>query len=610
MNDSRTARMASGEDHPQRSFGLWRLTLVLLAGFGIVPIIVWLSEPVVYTQPIRDPLGVVRVSYNLADVSERVGTALRYLFNVLFAGAAVIAGCVAIAAARSKSDGVAVRSLGWAFGSLSAFIGVFFFALALNPRGMIGQLTPSNPSYIIAVSLLSAVFGFGVTNLLTFCANFPQPLDIAALRRHTAGKTPRKWLGEKLPTEVELHRYERCIRFLSKRWAPLFIAIPTVVLVLLSIRDGDTAGGGDMAPAMWIWVTTMFAVTFAHLLLRIEYSNADQAGRSKLLWIFGGMLASWWSVVALGIAAFVAGPVLGEGGYYFYLVAEFLLLPPLATLIVVLGFAIAVFYAGAIDPGLIIRKSSIYAFLGLSLTAAFIIVEQLVSSVLVTRAGFPGFSSEIAAAMGIALIFNPVRNRVERISDRLVDRLIGARALSDAPTAELVVLFSDLDGFTRATRENEKDALAAVSLFHATATRLADKYRGRIVKTIGDAVLAVFETSDNAVQFAMELSERVPNAAAALDMPAQTIRSGIHAGAVIVDRKGDVFGDVVNIASRLQNAAGAGEVMVSDQVFDGLSGAREKVQHQRVRKDVAGLPEPLDTILLRSVPITTRAGAT
>jgi adenylate cyclase len=137
-----------------------------------------------------------------------------------------------------------------------------------------------------------------------------------------------------------------------------------------------------------------------------------------------------------------------------------------------------------------------------------------------------------------------------------------------ASTATAVVtgaiVFTDLVGFTEFTALSGDDA--ALELL-ATQARLVDEAlpsTARVVKELGDGLLLYFPDPAEAVQTGLELQRRFEAASEATGMPLW-IRVGMHAGAVR-ERGRDLVGHDVNVAARIVDVAGAGEVLVSDAV--------------------------------------------
>jgi class 3 adenylate cyclase len=92
---------------------------------------------------------------------------------------------------------------------------------------------------------------------------------------------------------------------------------------------------------------------------------------------------------------------------------------------------------------------------------------------------------------------------------------------------------------------------------------------GRIVKTTGDGLLAVFDAPSQAVRAAAGLVTKLGS----IDLG---VRAGVHAGELEVRDDGDISGAAVNIAARVEQAAGLGEVYVSSAVRDMLLGGEHR----------------------------------
>ena len=125
-----------------------------------------------------------------------------------------------------------------------------------------------------------------------------------------------------------------------------------------------------------------------------------------------------------------------------------------------------------------------------------------------------------------------------------------------------VVWFTDLVGYSRMSAQDEDRAIALVRRFQAAmrAAVLAD--RGRIVKFIGDAALVESSSAESALVAAAMLRESLGEG--------EAVRTGVHLGDVAVAPDGDLYGDGVNTAQRIQTEAEPGQIVVSELVALGL----------------------------------------
>lgn len=139
-----------------------------------------------------------------------------------------------------------------------------------------------------------------------------------------------------------------------------------------------------------------------------------------------------------------------------------------------------------------------------------------------------------------------------------------------APPRPTAVLFADLSGSTRLySQAGDKEAVKLVRRCLDALRKATEACGGRVVKTIGDEVMSLFPHPDLAAQAAARMQATIG------DMPTlsgerMAVRVGFHAGPVI-QKQEDVYGDTVNIASRLADQASRGQVLTSDRTLAMLS---------------------------------------
>ena len=144
--------------------------------------------------------------------------------------------------------------------------------------------------------------------------------------------------------------------------------------------------------------------------------------------------------------------------------------------------------------------------------------------------------------------------------------------------------FADLVGFTALSQQlNDHELATIVDRFEATAYDLIGARGGRVIKMIGDEVMFAVDEVDKGLDIALSLAEAYHD-----DESLSDVRVGLAAGPVL-EREGDLFGPVVNLASRIVSIAYAGSVVVSGEVHDALEdddGLRWKSLRTRQLKDI------------------------
>ena len=130
------------------------------------------------------------------------------------------------------------------------------------------------------------------------------------------------------------------------------------------------------------------------------------------------------------------------------------------------------------------------------------------------------------------------------------------------------IFAADVEGYSRLMGADEVATLDALTARREILDGLIASHGGRIANTAGDSVLAEFGSAVDAVRCAMEAQGALAKANSTLPENRQiNFRIGVHVGDVMV-RAGDLFGDGVNIAARLQTLAKAGGLCVSSVTYD------------------------------------------
>ena len=141
----------------------------------------------------------------------------------------------------------------------------------------------------------------------------------------------------------------------------------------------------------------------------------------------------------------------------------------------------------------------------------------------------------------------------------------------EAPPLErklVAILAADVAGYSRLMGIDEERTLATLSAFRSVTDGLITQHGGRICGTAGDSVLAAFGSALAAVQCAIDIQKELAQSNDALEEDRRMhFRIGINVGDVMV-KDGDIFGDGVNIAARLEGLADPGGICISRGIHD------------------------------------------
>ncbi len=152
------------------------------------------------------------------------------------------------------------------------------------------------------------------------------------------------------------------------------------------------------------------------------------------------------------------------------------------------------------------------------------------------------------------------------------------------------VMFTDIVGFTSMMERSEEEALRALEKQRSVLSSVIAKNSGTLIKEIGDGTLSVFESPSSAVRSARNIQSSLRSATF-------RVRIGIHWGEVLV-ADGDILGDTVNVASRLEALSPPGGICVSAELMECYSGRRPGAESLGIRR-LRGLGRLIEIFALR-----------
>lgn len=161
-------------------------------------------------------------------------------------------------------------------------------------------------------------------------------------------------------------------------------------------------------------------------------------------------------------------------------------------------------------------------------------------------------------------------------------------------TSHKAVMFADVSGSTELYETiGDMVAFETIARCIALMKSCSEGLGGRIVKTIGDEVMAVFRSAEHAMQAAIDMQLAISELPGIAGLP-MSLRIGIHFGPILPDESGDVFGDTVNLAARLRDLASPGQVITSKDTVECLSARLRQMVRYLYPMPVRGKKQPTE----------------
>jgi hypothetical protein len=123
------------------------------------------------------------------------------------------------------------------------------------------------------------------------------------------------------------------------------------------------------------------------------------------------------------------------------------------------------------------------------------------------------------------------------------------------------ILFADIEGYSRLMHENEQEAMDIITQFRTITNNAVEECHGELIQDLGDGCLLVFGSAINALDCAIMMQTSFAK------IPKLMVRIGIDHGDII-QKESNVFGDSINIASRIESIAPSGAILFSQGIYD------------------------------------------
>ena len=169
-----------------------------------------------------------------------------------------------------------------------------------------------------------------------------------------------------------------------------------------------------------------------------------------------------------------------------------------------------------------------------------------------------------------------------------------SRVTDESQRRLAAIMFTDLAGYTALTQRNEALAMQLLEEHRRIVRPFFPKHNGREIKTIGDAFLVEFGSALEATRCAFDIQQSLNELNSGRQEDRRVLaRVGIHLGDVIHDQN-DVYGDAVNIASRIEPLAPPGGICVSEQIYSQIKNKFEFPLSSLGEKNLKNVTEPVE----------------
>ena len=167
------------------------------------------------------------------------------------------------------------------------------------------------------------------------------------------------------------------------------------------------------------------------------------------------------------------------------------------------------------------------------------------------------------------------------------------------------ILAADVVGFSSLMGQDEEGTLARIKqLRHQVVEPKVREHHGRVFKTTGDGLLVEFQSPVEAVRCAVGVQEALASQSSQEPSQPVQLRIGINLGDIIIEEDGDVYGDGVNVAARLEQLADPGGISISGKVYEEVRDKLPYAFEDRGEQQVKNIARPVKVYALRGLKPT------
>jgi len=164
------------------------------------------------------------------------------------------------------------------------------------------------------------------------------------------------------------------------------------------------------------------------------------------------------------------------------------------------------------------------------------------------------------------------------------------------------ILSADVEGYSRLMRDDEEATVQTITTYRTAMTHLINQYRGRVVDSPGDNILAEFTSVVDAVNCGVEIQRELAERNAELpENRRMRFRIGINLGDVLEEGE-RIYGDGVNIAARMESLAQSGEICISGTVYDAIENKIGLEYDYLGEQEVKNIDKPVRAYRVLSFP--------